>query len=68
MLEAIDYGYHDCGPDEQDIELLLEMLEVIDSSLPLIGRANAAKLVFAPDHQVLCESRAVQPSVYARPE
>jgi len=29
------------------------MLEVIDSSLPLIGRANAAKLLFAPDHHSL---------------
>jgi len=40
-----------CG--EQDIELLIDMLDVIDSSLPLIGRANAAKVLFAPDHHSL---------------
>ena len=38
------------GSAPQDIKLLMEMLEVVDLSLPLIGRANAAKLVFAPDH------------------
>jgi len=41
------------GYGEQDIELLMEMLDVIDSSLPLIGRANAAKVLFAPDHHSL---------------
>ena len=29
------------------------VVDVIDSSLPLLGRTNAAKLVFAPDHQSL---------------
>jgi len=37
----------------QDLALLNEVVDVIDSSLPLIGRTNAAKLVFAPDHQSL---------------
>ena len=32
------------GTGVQDIGLLTELLEVIDSSLPLIGKANAAKL------------------------
>ena len=41
------------GVGNQDIELLMEVVDVIDSSLPLIGRTNAAKLVFAPDHQSL---------------
>lgn len=40
------------GVGVQDIPLLMEVVDVIDSSLPLIGRTNAAKLVFAPDHQV----------------
>lgn len=39
------------GVGLQDVPLLLDVLDVIDSSLPLIGRTNAAKLVFAPDHQ-----------------
>ena len=39
------------GTGEQDIGLLSELLEVIDSSLPLIGKTNAAKLTFAPDHE-----------------
>ena len=41
------------GSGDQDIELMMEVVECVDSSLPLIGRANAAKLVFAPDHQSL---------------
>lgn len=39
------------GSAPADLELLTEMLDVIDSSLPLIGRANAAKVLFSPDHQ-----------------
>ena len=39
------------GTGVQDIGLLTELLEVIDSSLPLIGKTNAAKLAFAPDHE-----------------
>eukprot|EP00966_Prymnesium_polylepis_P224172 5186115-Prymnesium_polylepis.2 len=42
------------------IPLLTEVLDVIDSSLPLIGRANAAQLVFAPDHQTLALVRSTK--------
>ncbi|KAL1529745.1 hypothetical protein AB1Y20_000681 [Prymnesium parvum] len=48
------------GMGLQDIELLLEVLDVIDSSLPLIGRVNAAKLIFAPDHQALVLTRTTE--------
>jgi len=41
------------GTGVQDIGLLAELLEVINNSLPLIGKTNAAKLVFAPDHESL---------------
>jgi len=41
------------GKGVQDIGMLAELLEVIDNSLPLIGKTNAAKLVFAPDHESL---------------
>ena len=40
--------------------LLTEVLDVIDSSLPLIGRANAGKLVFSPDHQTLVLTRSTE--------
>jgi len=48
------------GVGMQDIDLLMEVVDVIDSSLPLIGRTNAAKLVFAPDHQSLVLLRATE--------
>ena len=48
------------GVGEQDVPLLTEVLDVIDSSLPLIGRINAAKLVFAPDHQTLVLLRSTE--------
>ena len=48
------------GVGEQDVPLMLEVVDVIDSSLPLIGRTNAAKLVFAPDHQTLTLVRATE--------
>jgi len=48
------------GSGLQDIPLLTEVLDVIDSSLPLIGRANAAQLVFAPDHQTLALVRSTK--------
>lgn len=48
------------GRGLQDIGLLLEVLDVIDASLPLIGRSNAAKLVFAPDHQTLVLTRSTE--------
>ena len=48
-----DHGRANDGSGDQDIELMMEVVECVDSSLPLIGRANAAKLVFAPDHQSL---------------
>jgi len=48
------------GVGVQDLSLLLEVVDVIDSSLPLIGRTNAAKLVFAPDHQSLVLLRSTE--------
>ena len=48
------------GVGKQDIPLLTEVIDVIDSSLPLIGRTNAAKLVFAPDHQSLVLVRSTE--------
>ena len=48
------------GVGVQDLALLMEVVDVIDSSLPLIGRINAAKLVFAPDHQSLVLLRSTK--------
>ena len=45
------------GRGEQDLPLMGELLEVIDASLPLIGKANAAKLVFSPDHESIILTR-----------
>ncbi len=48
------------GTGVQDIGLLTELLEVIDNSLPLIGKTNAAKLVFAPDHESILITRSAE--------
>jgi len=48
------------GRGLQDIDLLHDLLELIDSSLPLIGRANAAKVLFAPDHHALVMTRSTE--------